>query len=151
MSKKLYGHCAKLLGWGEESNVKYWLYMNTWGRDWGDYGTLNLCKFFFKIKKKIRITLVTLSITTCDNIIIFSGISNSYKNILGLIFYNGQVWYMSVYFRIQLLLNLKTKYLYRQSQTWNKRYITSKPIFLLLGFFRVSQSELPEEVIAGLP
>ncbi|VDK84599.1 unnamed protein product [Litomosoides sigmodontis] len=38
MSKKLYGHCAKLLGWGEESNMKYWLYMNTWGRDWGDYG-----------------------------------------------------------------------------------------------------------------
>ncbi|CAG9531643.1 unnamed protein product [Cercopithifilaria johnstoni] len=38
ISKELYGHCAKLLGWGEENNIKYWLYMNTWGRNWGDYG-----------------------------------------------------------------------------------------------------------------
>ncbi|KAE9550941.1 hypothetical protein FO519_005855 [Halicephalobus sp. NKZ332] len=35
LSKDLYGHCAKLIGWGEESGVKYWTYMNTWGRDFG--------------------------------------------------------------------------------------------------------------------
>ncbi|MCP9265086.1 Papain family cysteine protease [Dirofilaria immitis] len=35
---KIYGHCVKILGWGEENNHKYWLYMNTWGRNWGDYG-----------------------------------------------------------------------------------------------------------------
>ncbi|CAI4229326.1 unnamed protein product [Auanema sp. JU1783] len=37
-SEQLYGHCAKLLGWGVEDNKKYWLYSNTWGRDWGENG-----------------------------------------------------------------------------------------------------------------
>ncbi|KHJ90855.1 hypothetical protein OESDEN_09258 [Oesophagostomum dentatum] len=37
-SLQLYGHCAKLMGWGEERGVKYWLYANTWGRDWGEHG-----------------------------------------------------------------------------------------------------------------
>ncbi|GMT33002.1 hypothetical protein PFISCL1PPCAC_24299, partial [Pristionchus fissidentatus] len=37
-SEYLYGHCAKLIGWGEEKGVKYWQYANTWGRDWGEYG-----------------------------------------------------------------------------------------------------------------
>ncbi|CAJ0583653.1 unnamed protein product, partial [Mesorhabditis spiculigera] len=36
--KELYGHCAKLIGWGVENGTKYWTYMNTWGRDWGEYG-----------------------------------------------------------------------------------------------------------------
>lgn len=40
-SKELYGHCAKLLGWGEQDGLKYWLYMNTWGRNWGDSGKLS--------------------------------------------------------------------------------------------------------------
>ncbi|KAK5965015.1 Cathepsin B [Trichostrongylus colubriformis] len=38
LSQQLYGHCAKLIGWGEERGVKYWLYANTWGRDWGENG-----------------------------------------------------------------------------------------------------------------
>uniref|UniRef100_A0A915EN76 Peptidase C1A papain C-terminal domain-containing protein n=1 Tax=Ditylenchus dipsaci TaxID=166011 RepID=A0A915EN76_9BILA len=29
-TKELYGHCAKLIGWGEESGTPYWTYMNTW-------------------------------------------------------------------------------------------------------------------------
>ncbi|XGW33135.1 hypothetical protein V3C99_017546, partial [Haemonchus contortus] len=37
-SLQLYGHCAKLIGWGEEGGVKYWQYANTWGRDWGENG-----------------------------------------------------------------------------------------------------------------
>jgi len=37
-NKELYGHCAKLLGWGQENGTDYWLYMNTWGREWGEYG-----------------------------------------------------------------------------------------------------------------
>lgn len=51
ISQELYGHCAKLLGWGEENNFKYWLYMNTWGRNWGDYGMLDLRNFFLTYKK----------------------------------------------------------------------------------------------------
>jgi cathepsin B len=39
-NKELYGHCAKLLGWGDENGVNYWLYMNTWGREWGENGKL---------------------------------------------------------------------------------------------------------------
>lgn len=35
-------HSVKLLGWGEESGVKYWLAANSWNSDWGDRG-------FFKI------------------------------------------------------------------------------------------------------
>jgi hypothetical protein len=34
----LYGHCAKLLGWGvdEETKSGYWLYANTWGMQFGE-------------------------------------------------------------------------------------------------------------------
>ncbi len=35
---ELYGHCAKLMGWGVQNGTAYWLYMNTWGRDWGENG-----------------------------------------------------------------------------------------------------------------
>uniref|UniRef100_A0A914VX65 Peptidase C1A papain C-terminal domain-containing protein n=1 Tax=Plectus sambesii TaxID=2011161 RepID=A0A914VX65_9BILA len=35
---ELYGHCAKLMGWGVENGTAYWLYMNTWGRNWGENG-----------------------------------------------------------------------------------------------------------------
>ncbi|KAJ1357655.1 hypothetical protein KIN20_015840 [Parelaphostrongylus tenuis] len=37
-SLQLYGHCAKLIGWGEDRGIKYWQYANTWGRDWGENG-----------------------------------------------------------------------------------------------------------------
>ncbi|KAI1710988.1 papain family cysteine protease domain-containing protein [Ditylenchus destructor] len=37
-TKELYGHCAKLIGWGEENGAEYWSYMNTWGRSWGENG-----------------------------------------------------------------------------------------------------------------
>ncbi|CAD5230141.1 unnamed protein product [Bursaphelenchus okinawaensis] len=37
-AKMLYGHCAKLIGWGEENGIEYWTYANTWGRDWGENG-----------------------------------------------------------------------------------------------------------------
>jgi len=37
------GHAIKILGWGNESGMDYWLCANSWGPDWGLDG-------FFKIK-----------------------------------------------------------------------------------------------------
>lgn len=36
------GHAVRMLGWGEEGGVKYWLMANSWNTGWGDEG-------FFKI------------------------------------------------------------------------------------------------------
>ncbi|KAH7728826.1 Protein Y65B4A.2 [Aphelenchoides avenae] len=37
-SSELYGHCAKIIGWGEEKGIRYWIWANTWGRSWGEHG-----------------------------------------------------------------------------------------------------------------
>jgi len=37
------GHAIKVLGWGTENGVDYWLCANSWNTSWGDNG-------FFKIK-----------------------------------------------------------------------------------------------------
>lgn len=29
------GHAVKILGWGHEDGMDYWLVANSWGRDWG--------------------------------------------------------------------------------------------------------------------
>ena len=39
------GHAIKLLGWGTEAGVDYWLAANSWGASWGGLGG------YFKIKK----------------------------------------------------------------------------------------------------
>jgi len=38
------GHAVKMMGWGVENGVKYWLIANSWNPNWGDKG-------YFKIKK----------------------------------------------------------------------------------------------------
>ena len=38
------GHSLKIIGWGIENDIKYWLCANSWNKDWGDNG-------FIKIKK----------------------------------------------------------------------------------------------------
>ena len=38
------GHAIKILGWGVEDGVKYWLCVNSWNEEWGDKG-------LFKIKR----------------------------------------------------------------------------------------------------
>lgn len=35
---KLGGHAVKLIGWGVENSIEYWLCANSWGTDWGDHG-----------------------------------------------------------------------------------------------------------------
>jgi len=41
------GHAVRLIGWGEERGVKYWLIANSWNKYWGDNGT-------FKIKRGVN-------------------------------------------------------------------------------------------------
>jgi len=41
-AKKLGGHAVKLIGWGEEEGIPYWLLVNSWNRDWGDNGTFKI-------------------------------------------------------------------------------------------------------------
>jgi len=38
------GHAVKIIGWGVEGGVDYWLVANSWNPDWGDKG-------FFKIRR----------------------------------------------------------------------------------------------------
>ena len=37
-------HDIKIIGWGVENGVKFWLCVNSWNEEWGDKG-------FFKIKR----------------------------------------------------------------------------------------------------
>jgi cathepsin B len=32
------GHAIRILGWGKEGGVPYWLVANSWNTDWGDKG-----------------------------------------------------------------------------------------------------------------
>lgn len=41
--KALGGHAIKVIGWGIENDVEYWLCVNSWNDTWGDKG-------LFKIK-----------------------------------------------------------------------------------------------------
>ncbi|XP_060847848.1 cathepsin B-like [Rhopalosiphum padi] len=36
------GHAVKLIGWGEEYGVPYWLMINSWNEDWGDQGLFKI-------------------------------------------------------------------------------------------------------------
>ncbi|XP_050426631.1 uncharacterized protein LOC126836954 [Adelges cooleyi] len=36
------GHSVKLIGWGVEQGVPYWLMVNSWNYEWGDWGTFKI-------------------------------------------------------------------------------------------------------------
>uniref|UniRef100_A0AC35UGT0 Pept_C1 domain-containing protein n=1 Tax=Rhabditophanes sp. KR3021 TaxID=114890 RepID=A0AC35UGT0_9BILA len=36
------GHAVRLIGWGVERGVKYWLIANSWNEDWGEKGTFRI-------------------------------------------------------------------------------------------------------------
>lgn len=35
-------HSVKLIGWGEENNVPYWLIVNSWGEQFGNNGLFKI-------------------------------------------------------------------------------------------------------------
>lgn len=37
-------HAIKIIGWGAEKKVKYWICSNTWGKKWGEEGTFKILK-----------------------------------------------------------------------------------------------------------
>eukprot|EP00296_Roombia_truncata_P007963 JP446422.1.p1 GENE.JP446422.1~~JP446422.1.p1 ORF type:complete len:326 (-),score=160.15 JP446422.1:136-1053(-) len=41
---QLGGHAIKILGWGEENGVKYWLCANSWTTKWGENGTFKILR-----------------------------------------------------------------------------------------------------------
>ncbi|KAJ3653168.1 hypothetical protein Zmor_012432 [Zophobas morio] len=43
--KELGGHAVKIIGWGSENNVPYWLVANSWGSEWANL------KGYFKIRR----------------------------------------------------------------------------------------------------
>ncbi|GAA36574.2 Cathepsin B-like cysteine proteinase [Clonorchis sinensis] len=38
------GHAIRILGWGEENGVPYWLIANSWNEDWGEKGYLRFLR-----------------------------------------------------------------------------------------------------------
>ena len=44
MGKGLIGHAVKIIGWGTENGVPYWLCANSWGRKWGEVGFFRILR-----------------------------------------------------------------------------------------------------------
>lgn len=40
----VYGHAVKIMGWGVENGIKYWLIANSWNTDWGDKGYFKILR-----------------------------------------------------------------------------------------------------------
>ena len=52
------GHAIKVIGWGTESGVDYWLCVNSWNNTWGDKGTFKILQGDCGIDRQIHAGLV---------------------------------------------------------------------------------------------
>ncbi|CAN7998452.1 unnamed protein product [Ixodes hexagonus] len=43
-SDNLGGHAVRVLGWGTENGIPYWLAANSWNEDWGDHGYFKILR-----------------------------------------------------------------------------------------------------------
>ena len=59
------GHAIRILGWGVEGGVKYWLIANSWNTDWGDQGELT--EIERSLKNIFRIILLKLMASMKSN------------------------------------------------------------------------------------
>jgi len=41
---ELGGHAVKILGWGVDNSVAYWIVANSWNPDWGNAGYFNILR-----------------------------------------------------------------------------------------------------------
>ncbi|KAG1653019.1 Cathepsin B [Nymphon striatum] len=55
-----HGHAVKIIGWGEENGVPYWLIANSWGNKWGDNG-LEIGNAGLKTEAKVNEGLYTIN------------------------------------------------------------------------------------------
>ncbi|KIH63214.1 hypothetical protein ANCDUO_06489 [Ancylostoma duodenale] len=37
-------HAVKIIGWGKENDVPYWLVANSWNTDWGENGYFRILR-----------------------------------------------------------------------------------------------------------
>jgi len=42
--KSLGGHAIKMIGWGSENGVDYWICQNSWNKSWGESGTFRILR-----------------------------------------------------------------------------------------------------------
>ena len=40
------GHAVKMIGWGVDNGVPYWLVANSWNTDWAENGNKNYLIYF---------------------------------------------------------------------------------------------------------
>jgi C1A family cysteine protease len=59
--KMLGYHAVRLIGWGEENGIKYWIIMNSWGKNFGDRGS-------FKVLRGVNCCGIEEDIYSIDNI-----------------------------------------------------------------------------------